>query len=85
MNRCIKTESFTHGAACHSNTRAPHGSGDRNHVVDDSFLLRLGDVGKVEDAPHRVRQALQTAAGLLGPGHQRGQRGPLQTRRANVE
>lgn len=56
--------------ACYRNQRAPHGSCDRHHVVDDALILRVGDIGHVEDVPHGVRQALQTATGLLGFGHQ---------------
>lgn len=56
--------------ARHSNERAPHGSCNGNHVVDDTFILRVGDICDAEDVPHGVRQALQTATGLLGFGHQ---------------
>lgn len=56
--------------ARHSDERAPQGGCNRNHVVDDTFVLRVGDIGDVEDLPHSVRQALQTAAGLLGFGYQ---------------
>lgn len=67
----------THGVARHGDERAPHGGGDGDHVVDDAFVLGVGDVGYVEDVTHRVGQALQTAARLLGFAHQRRQRRPL--------
>lgn len=63
--------------ARHGDKRATDGSGDGDHVVNDAFVLRVGDVGDVEDVTHRVRQALQTAARLLGFAHQCGQRRPL--------
>lgn len=63
--------------ARHGDERAPHGGGDGDHVVDDAFVLGVGDVGYVEDVAHRVGQALQTAARLLGFAHQRRQRRPL--------
>lgn len=69
--------SSTHGVARHCDERAADGGGDGDHVVDDAFVLRVGDVGDVEDATHRVGQALQTAARLLGFAHQRHQRRPL--------
>lgn len=56
--------------ACHSNKRAPHGSRNGNHVVDDAFILGVRDVGYVEYVAHSVREALQTATGLLGFGYQ---------------
>lgn len=55
--------------ARHGDERAPHGCGNGNHVVNDAFVLGVGDVRYVEDVTHGVRQALQTAAGLLGLGH----------------
>lgn len=61
---------ITHCMACHGNERAPQGSCYRNHVVDNTFRLRVGDIRYVEGVPHTVRQALQTATGLLGFGHQ---------------
>lgn len=61
---------ITHCMACHCNERAPHGSCNRNHVVDDTLVLRVGDICNVEDTPHSIRQALQTATGLVGFGHQ---------------
>lgn len=67
----------THGVARHGDERAADGSGDGDHVVDDAFVLRVGDVGDVEDVTHRVGQALQAAARLLGFAHQRRQRRPL--------
>lgn len=60
---------MTHCMACHSNERASHGSCNRDHVVDGTFVLWVGDICDVEDVAHSVRQALQTAAGLLGFGH----------------
>lgn len=55
--------------ARHGDERAPHGCCNGNHVVNDAFVLGVGDVRYVEDVTHGVRQALQTAAGLLGLGH----------------
>lgn len=55
--------------ACHSDERAPQGSCNRNQVVDDTFILRVGDIRDIEDVTHGVRQALQTATGLLGFGN----------------
>lgn len=59
----------THSVARHGDERAPHGCRNGHHVVDDAFVLGVGDVRNVEDVTHGVRQALQTAAGLLGLGH----------------
>lgn len=39
-------------------------------MVDDTFVLRVGDICNVEDITHSVRQALQTATGLLVFGHE---------------
>lgn len=63
--------------ARHGDERATDGGGDGDHVVNDAFVLRVGDVGDVEDVTHRVGQALQTAARLLSFAHQRRQWRPL--------
>lgn len=60
---------ITHCVARHRNEGAPHGRGDSDHVVDDAFILGVGDICDVKDLTHGVRQALQTAAGLLGFGN----------------
>lgn len=67
----------THGATRHSNKRASHGSSNRHQVVDNAFILGVGDICDVEDVAHSVREALQTATGLLGSGYQGRQWGPL--------
>lgn len=60
---------ITHSVTCHGDERAPHGRRDGDHVVDDAFVLGVGDVGDAEDVAHRVREPLQTAPRLLGFGH----------------
>ena len=64
------SQSFvTHCVARHRNKGAPHGRRDTDHVVDGAFVLGVGDICNVEDVTHGVRQALQTAARLLGFGN----------------
>lgn len=53
-------------------------------MVDDTFILGVGDIGDVKDLMHGVRQALQTAAGLPGFGNQGRKWEPLQTDSAAV-
>lgn len=60
----------THRMACYCDERAPHGRCNRNHVVYDAVIFGVSNIRDVEDVAYRVRQALQTAAGLLGFGHQ---------------
>lgn len=60
---------MTHRVARHRNEGAPHGRRDSDHVVDDAFILGVGDICDVKDLTHAVRQALQAAAGLLGFGN----------------
>lgn len=61
---------ITHRMARYCNERAPHSRCNRDHVVNDTAVFGVSDIRKVEDAAYRVRQALQTATGLLGFGHQ---------------
>lgn len=60
---------ITHCVARHRDKGAPHGRRDGHYVVDDAFVLGVGDICDVKDLTHGVRQALQTAAGLLGFGN----------------
>lgn len=75
---------ITHCVTRHGDERAPHGGRNGNHVVDNASVLGVGDICDVEDGAHGVRQALQTAAGLLGFGHEGRQWGPLQTGRESL-
>lgn len=60
---------ITHRVARHCNERALHGRCNRNHVVDNAFILRVGDICDAEDVPHGVGQPLQTATRLVSFGH----------------
>lgn len=68
---------ITHCMACHSNKRAPQGCCHRNHVINNAFILWVGDIRNTENVPYSIGQPLQTATGLLCFGHQRCQWGPL--------
>lgn len=40
---------------------APNGRGDGDHVVDHTFVFRVGDIGNVKDVSYGAGQTFQAA------------------------